>query len=167
MNKLADTLKQGIMIELSGYHHYHTVAQRTDDKSAKNMFRQLAEDEARHGRILQNMLTEYERTCALSPGRLEGRPAVRATGDDPIFSPEFKLKVQEKHYELSALSVGILLEENSIKFYRQWAARARETKLKKLLKDLVSWEETHLSALMNQRRSLMENYWNQSRFSPF
>jgi len=167
MNTLTETLKQGIMIELNGYHHYHTASQQTSDKSARAVFKQLAADEAMHGRALQQMLEQYEQTCEISARPLAGRPTVKAKGADPIFSPEFKQKIADKHYELTALSVGVMLEENSIAFYRGWAAKTRDPKLMKLLKQLVAWEETHLAALMVQRRTFMESYWSTARFYPF
>jgi hypothetical protein len=34
MSKLEETLKQGIMIELDGYHHYHTASQPTRPRTA-------------------------------------------------------------------------------------------------------------------------------------
>jgi hypothetical protein len=113
------------------------------------------------------MLEQHEQTCRISVRPLTGKPTIVAAGSDPIFSREFMERLADKHYELSALGIGVLLEQSSIDFYKDWAAKTRDRDLKKLLQSLVAWEKTHLDALMTQRRTFMERDWNNARFYPF
>ena len=85
----------------------------------------------------------------------------------PIFSADFKEKIKDKHFEMSALSIGMTLEQNGIHFYRDLAAKATHPELKKLLEFLAKWEETHLEVLSKQIKYLQEDYWAEARFSPF
>jgi len=84
----------------------------------------------------------------------------------PIFSEDFKEKIKDKHFEMSALSIGMTLEQNGIHFYAILAAKASHPELKKLLEFLAKWEESHPRP-SQQIKYLQEDYWSGARFAPF
>ena len=89
------------------------------------------------------------------------------SGPSPIFSEEFKTRIREKHFEMSALSIGMTLEQNGINYYSEMEKKADIPELKKLLHFLVQWEESHLEALSAQAKFFQESYWQGAHFSPF
>jgi len=86
----------------------------------------------------------------------------------PIFSETFRAKLlKEQSFEMSALSIGIMLEQNSIDFYRNSAEQIEDLDAKALFNFLAEWEGEHLKALVNQQRVLQEDFWTEARFYPF
>jgi len=72
----------------------------------------------------------------------------------PIFSQEFKKRLEDDNFELSALRIGQLLERNSLAFYGKASKRSRHPELKSLFSYLADWEKDHLRALVQQERYL-------------
>jgi rubrerythrin len=70
------------------------------------------------------------------------------------------------HFEMSALSIGALLEKNSIEYYRKYAEQSENEEVKKLFSYLIEWEQEHLKALIAQQKYLKEEYWEGARFFP-
>ena len=68
---------------------------------------------------------------------------------------------------MSALSIGIMLEQNSIDFYRNSAEQIADLDAKALFVYLAQWEGEHLKVLVNQQRVLQEEFWSEARFYPF
>jgi rubrerythrin len=67
---------------------------------------------------------------------------------------------------MSALSIGALLEKNSIEYYRKYAEQSENEEVKKLFSYLIEWEQGHLKALITQQKYLKEAYWENARFFP-
>ena len=167
MNKVLEMLKLAIMSEQDGYHHYLTASAITTDKKAQQVFKALAKDEELHRQILLNGLEAYRQNKKWDAGEIKGKSKVSPAGKSPIFSEEFVKRIKDKHYEMSALSIGILLEQNSIDFYGKMKSTAKDQKLKSLLTVLVNWEKKHLEALVKQHNLFMNAYWEKARFQPF
>ena len=68
---------------------------------------------------------------------------------------------------MSALSIGILLEQNAIDFYREQIELSGDNKVKKFFADLAEWEGNHLRALIAQKRFLQRAIFDEARFEPF
>jgi rubrerythrin len=168
MPEILALIRHAMQAERDGYFHYRTAAQRTDDPQAREIFEKLASDELAHHKMLEETHAAYEKSGrdAVLP-EIIGGPSVDLTAPSPIFSPEFRERIKEKHFEMSALSIGMTLEQNGIRFYRDFAAKAQHPELKKLMEFLAKWEESHLEALSKQIKYLQEDYWSEARFSPF
>jgi rubrerythrin len=167
MDDFSRSLVEAMQFENDGYHHYTAAAQRTEDLKAKQMFGQLAEDELSHHKTLELMFADHQKqgNIKLKPPRIKSK--VDPAQESPIFSPEFRERVGDKHYEMSALSIGILLEQNSIERYKNYRRQAKELKTKRLFNALIRWEEMHLEALIKQQQFLQQSYWEANRFAPF
>jgi rubrerythrin len=167
MDKTIELLKQAILVEQNGYHHYMTASAITTDKKACRVFKDLAKDEGFHRKILLDGIASFSQSKKWNIADIKGKRPVSASGESPIFSLEFSKRIKDKHYEMSALSIGILLEQNSIDFYTKMKNKTKDIKLKSLLGFLVSWEKIHLEALVKQQKLFLAGYWEQSRFYPF
>jgi len=167
MDKTIELLKLAILAEQDGYHHYLTASAITSDKKAQEVFKALARDEELHRKTLLDGIASYSRDKKWSLDKIKGKSNVSTAGPSPIFSVEFVKRIKDKHYEMSAVSIGILLEQNSIDFYSKMKSKAKNAKLKTLLSVLITWEKKHLEALVKQQKLFMSAYWEDARFQPF
>lgn len=168
VNKSALTAAKGLAIamqtELEGYEFYKLAAAKCKDNGAKRMFDSLAKDEVEHHRILR------ERYYAIVQGRDFKTPKIsgnsRLNVKSPVFSKAFLASKKQKHFEMSALTVGILLEQNAIEFFRTHAAGTTDNSIRKLFGELAAWEGEHLRALIAQKQFLHRAIFAEARFEP-
>lgn len=161
----AGGLAVAMQTELEGYEFYKLAAAKCKDGGAKRMFNSLAKDELDHHRILR------DRYRAIMEGRGFKSPSVSAKTrlrvKSPVFSKRFLQSKQKKHFEMSALAVGVLLEQNSIDFYNAERIKSPDPEIKKFFHELAVWEGEHLRALMAQRQFLQRALFADARFEPF
>ena len=69
--------------------------------------------------------------------------------------------------EASALHTGLLLEENTLMFYREASDKAQDPDEKELYRVLAEWEQVHVRTLDSAYTELKERIWSDNRFSPF
>ncbi|MFO7639147.1 MAG: ferritin family protein [bacterium] len=159
-------LREAILTEHTGRDFYAVASERTADPKGKEVFLVLSSEEARHEEQLKS---QY---AAIAAGR-DPMPSVRAgsaaalDGDSPIFSAELRNRIAGAHWEMTALSVGLQLELNTIARYRELAATAGLPELQTFYEELVRWEEGHARALERQLKLLREDYWQEAGFTPF
>ncbi len=162
--ELARVLRDAMEAERDGFTFYTLAAERSEDPGARETFARLADEERKHYEALQDgyrALVEGE-TWDPSSGLPEGREPV-ASG---IFSEDFVRRIGGKHLEMSALSIGILLEKNAYEFYSRQADAAEDAAVAGFFRDLAEWESTHYRLLLRQDEALKEEYWNKNRFAP-
>ncbi len=167
-NRIAAALEQAIQAESDGYHFYFMTSHSTEDPKAKEVFARLAEEEMQHARFLRR-----QHRAILETGRPDetaslGPRKVVLAGPSPIFSPGLRSRVKEAHLEMSALSIGIQLELDSERFYREQARQSHDDPaVRRFFEELADWESGHYAALRAQMDELKEDYWNQGGFAPF
>jgi len=166
MKKVVEALREAIQAEVEGQHFYRMAAASTQDPKGKEVFEKLAQDEVTHEKFLKAHYASMLETGKLAEGAK--LPAATAyDGSSPIFSDAIKNRVEDAHYEMTALSVGIQLELSAIKFYKQASQIATDPVLKQYFLELSNWESGHYQALLVQQDALKEDYWRSSNFSPF
>lgn len=165
MEDILQGLQIAIKSENDGHFFYDMAAKITDDPKGREMFEKLAQEERNHLEFLKS-----QREAILKDGQVNADlklgPHLVPVGSSPIFSDELTMRIEEAHYEMTSLSVGIQLELNAMMFY---LARAEETKndtVRTFYKDLAEWERGHYNLLLNQQEALKEEYWTENRFSP-
>lgn len=158
-------IKIALQTELNGIEFYRIAAERTEDKKGKEVFQTLAYDEEKHynelKRQYQHLIEENQWVPSIE---LTQQPTF--SDDSPIFSPELKNRIKDRHFEMSALSIGALLETNSIDFYRKMKEEADDPVAQQLFENLQKWEEKHLEAITRQLDLLKEEYWADAHFTP-
>lgn len=165
MEKLLDILSYAMQVEIDGYHFYKLASEKTTDEKGKEVFLSLAEDEKKHYQILKS---QYEKVRKTGGVEFKDKKVefFKSESPSPIFSEDFIKRIKDMHFEMSALSIGALLEKNSIEYYRKSAEESDDPELKSLFNYLVQWEQEHLKALIAQQRYLKESYWEGARFFP-
>jgi rubrerythrin len=162
---LAQILREAMLAERTGHDFYRAAAERSQDPGAREAFAALGEEERAHYHALQERyrgLVEDGTTAwePLSPS------AADAANDAPLFSAQFRERIRERHFEMSALAIGVLLEKESIGFYRRQAESTEDPAARAFFEGLVSWETEHHDALVRQQNALREADWEESRFAP-
>jgi len=163
---IAEALKSAVQTERDGYHFYMMAASSTEDAQGKQVFQTLAREEQEHARYLAAHYKALTETGKPDPSvRLGARAEL--SPENPIFSPALRARAAQAHYEMTALSVGMQLEQASVAFYRDLAAKAQDPGLVAFLEELASWEEGHLEALRRQHELLRDDYYADGGFARF
>jgi rubrerythrin len=164
--KLLDALRQAIAAEYEGYGFYQMAARSTEDPLGRQVFEGLAGEELHHAAYLKTQYRSIGETGKVDSSVTLGRPHV-VTAGSPIFSPALKQRIGDAHFEMSALAVGVHLEENAMTFYRARAAEATDVAARAFLLELADWETGHHRALLEQQQELQQAYWERNGFAPF
>ncbi len=163
---LKDVLKKAIQGEIEGRELYKAAAEKSEDEKAKEVFAFLAEEEDSHISALQSIFKSYVENKELKIEFPEKKVNLENT-DNPIFSKNFKERLKGKHFEISALSIGMKLELDSYKFYSDMADEAYDVKIKEFFRYLSDWEKSHYNALNKEMEALQNDYFEENNFAPF
>ena len=167
-NYNAFTAAKGLAIamqtELEGYEFYKLAAVKCKDDGAKKMFDSLAKDEVEHHKLLRDRYYAIVEGRDFKAPKLTGKSKLRVKS--PVFSKAFLESKKQKHFEMSALTVGILLEQNAIEFFKAQAEKAADSETKKMFKELAAWEGEHLRALIAQKQFLHRAIFADAHFEP-
>ncbi len=152
--------------EIEGRELYKIAADRSDDAKAKDVFTYLAKEEDSHFEALKGMyhslLKREELVIPDLPRLVKFEDAV-----NPIFSDDFKGRLQGRHFEMSALSIALKLEQDAFQYYQKVSDESDDTELKKFFSRLSAWEKDHYNALHKEIAYLEEDYFSENNFSPF
>jgi rubrerythrin len=165
-DRILKGLRMALQTELDGAQFYRLAAEKTTDAKGKEVFAMLAEDEEKHFQELQRQFSSLLSSNKWAPSITLSEARTMFTGESPIFSKEMKKRVKERHFEMSALSIGALLESNSVDFYRKMKEETDDPKAKELFGILQKWEQQHLEAITKQMDLLKEDYWAEQHFAP-
>jgi len=161
---LTRVLRNAMEAERDGFTFYSMAADRAEDPGARETFTRLAEVEQAHYEALQ---TGYR---ALLAGEAWTPSVESAQGESPhaagIFSEDFAGRIAGRHHEMSALSIGILLEKNAYEFYVRQADAAADAAVERFFRELAAWEEAYYRLLLRQDEAVREAYWSENRFAP-
>lgn len=152
---LQKAFQDAIKGEIEGRELYKAAAEKTGDTKAKEVFQMLAVEEQGHHDTLVQMAKDYTQGKGLTMPQLQ-TPASFEDAESPIFTREFKEKVSD--FDMTALSIGIKLELESERFYREMAEKAQEKEAKELFTHLADWERGHYDYLQSQVGFLEEYY---------
>jgi len=160
-----EALKVAMVTEKKGYDFYKETADRVEPPEAQKMFLSLAQDEIQHLHWL-----EAQEESLLKKGEwlaYEPPPQrARAVEGLPIFSSVNK-KIGKYRSELSALKLGLEMEESSRQLYLKAAAECLDEKGKAMFSHLAVWEGEHWELLKREYDFLMGEYKKSMGFEPF
>ncbi len=163
---LRDVLKKAIQGEIEGRELYRTASEKSSDEKAREVFAFLAEEEDSHIKALQNILKSYAEDEELKIEMPE-RKITLDNAENPIFSKNFRERLEGRHFEISAISIGMKLEMDSYKFYSAMAEEEYDIKLKEFFRSMSEWEKSHYNALSREMESLQNDYFEKNNFAPF
>jgi len=163
---IADGLMKAMRAEREGHSFYLMASNSTEDPKGQEVFQQLAKDEHDHMVFLK---TQYDSVMATGKvdAELKLRGRTEFAGNSPIFSDGFKKRIKDAHYEMTALSIGIQLELDAVKYYQSQSDAAEDSSIKQFYAELADWERGHYNVLNQQYNELKQDYWADGGFSPF
>ena len=164
--RIVEGLARAIQAEVEGQHFYLMAARSTSDEQGREVFEQLAAEEADHARFLRAQHEALATWGELDRDAVLG-PQLDLSDPSPIFSESLRERAKDAHFEMSALSIGIQLEESAVRYYRSQAEAAGEPQVEAFYLQLADWEAGHHQILLRQQEYLKEDYWADSGFSPF
>jgi len=151
----SEIVELGIQIEKNGRDFYSTLAKKSKDPSAQEMFRYLAGEEEKHIAAFQGILdsvTKYE-----LPQSYSGDYAayMNALASEYIFTQKNKGEAiaNSTKTERQAIDLGIGFEKDSIIFYEGMKKLVPEHELG-IMEKLIAQEQDHLRKLSDLKASL-------------
>jgi len=164
-DELLGIVRRAMEVERDGFQFYSLAADRSEDAGAQETFTRLAAEEKLHYEALQRHQRALLESGTWDAATVLGDAhAFEPSGE--IFSEDFRRRLKGKHLEMSALSIGILLEKNAIEFYRHAAEDAADEHARSFFLELAEWEEGHYQMLLRYDEALKEEYWSENRFAP-
>jgi rubrerythrin len=163
---LKKAFKEAMRGELEGRALYSMAAEKVTDKKAKQIFEHLSQEEYSHYKELEEVAKCYFEGKTVPEPKLS-KLAKFEDAKSPIFSDDFKDFLKDKHFEMSALSIGMKLELESSKKYKEMANSTDNQTLKELFLYLSKWEEEHYEALRQQADYFKEYYETQNSLFRF
>jgi rubrerythrin len=154
---LQSALQTAMKGEIEGRELYKAAAEKTGDDKAQEVFKMLADEEQHHLDSLIRIAEDYDGGKELAMPELRA-PASFEDAESPIFTREFKEKVAD--FDMTALSIGMKLELESEKAYRDMAKEAESSELQQLFTRLADWEKGHFDYLQ-QQKGFLERYYTQ------
>lgn len=166
MRKIAEALFEAIRAEADGQRFYRMAARCSVDLKAQEVFEQLAREEQGH---LEFLRAQYR--AVLEGGGLDSSIKLTRPRDlseaSPIFSTEIKDRIGQAHYEMTALSIGLQLEQSAVRHYRSAAEECGAAEASSFFMELAAWEQGHYDGLLRQQEALRDDYWGANGFAPF
>lgn len=130
----------------------------------KEFFAERAETEKRHFNYLLDFYKN--KTINLNPER-NAAAEISGGWKSAIVGAAFVKQVASSRQLTAAVAAALHLEADSIRLYRDWAARAEGAELKALLSALVEWEERHYADLLLIQSEMERHYFDINNFEPF
>lgn len=165
-NSLLRAIKAALEAEMTGHQFYIHAAATTEDPQGRATFERMAKEELEHFHLLKNQYA-----AVLEKGTIDPSFAIVDVPDpettSPIFSSEFRDRVGQQHFEMSALSIGMQLELNAIRHYQQSADDCVDRDVKNFFLGLVRWEQGHYDGFAHELEQLREEYWQANDFLPY
>ncbi len=147
-----EVLEMAVRIEENGLKFYTDAGKASKDRSVKDLFKTLAEEEGRHIKVfldLGKLLGEDERASAGFDAYLEeASQYLKALADTEVFTkPEGGKKLAKAvHGERDVLNTAIGMEKDSLLFYYEILKMIRE-KDRAVVESLIEQEKEHLRML--------------------
>ncbi|MGC8976866.1 MAG: ferritin-like domain-containing protein [Candidatus Ratteibacteria bacterium] len=143
-----------IKIEENGEKFFRDIAGKTKDIKVKDLFIFLADEEVRHKKVFEELLSKIEKyePPEIYPG--EYFAYLKAYAEELIF-PKGVEKEIEKEDVIEAINFGIRRELDSIMYYLEIKGFVPETQHSQLDK-IIEQERSHFVKLSNLKKELIE-----------
>ena len=159
-----DILKQAILLERRGKAFYENIAEKTENKTVKDVFQMLAAEEQKHIETLSEQFKAYRKEKKFIPVGLHEQDSPSVVSE--VLTKEIKEKISAAGFEAAAISAGIAMEERAIQLYTKSAQTASEPEAKALYEWLITWEREHWKKWMDIDKSFLEKIWFDNKCWP-
>ena len=157
-------LKSALLLEIRGKSFYQKAADDARSEPVSDFFKQMAEEETRHIKMLSEQYSAYKKSGQFVPQALD---AMADTGVQKVITEAFKTTVAAAGFEAAAVSAAMGMEQRAIDLYARRASETDDPEEKKLYRWLAAWETRHLEELAEIDRQITETIWQDNSFWPF
>lgn len=155
--KAVEILKTAIRIEENGIVFYRAMVSKFKEKDLQDIFNFLADEDDRHRKIFEDMLSKVEQYEMVDsyPGEYESY--LRAFADEHVFSREKTGQLMAKKIKAvkKAIDFGIAVELDSITYYQEIKNFVPEYQ-RQVIEKIIEEERSHFLKLSNIKKTLKE-----------
>jgi len=164
-DKTVEILKNAILLEKRGHAFYSQVAYQASGKAVKQFFETMADEEAKHIKVLSDQFKAYQDKNKFdSQDFNEDHVAGVAS---KVLTRQMRAEIAAADFEAAAISAAMSMEEKAVKLYSERAEETSDSNEKALYGWLANWERQHLKFLSAIDREVKEAIWNDNSFWPF
>ncbi len=149
---VTDAVERAIKMETDAMKFYKAAGAKTSHPLGKRMFESLIKDEARHLRLLEEILKG-----------LDIDPHVQCLGDVRTVFSDLREQMMERisatSDEKEAIKIALEMEKEGYNYYRDVAEKTENSREKKLFEVLTKEEERHYQ-ILNNTYSFLEDTGN-------
>jgi len=151
----SEIVELGIQIEINGRDFYHTLAGKSKNQKASDVFKYLTAEEEKHIKVFQDILDKAEKYGPPSFGADEYFAYMNALASGYVFTRKDKGVEIAKTIssDLEAVNMGIGFEKDSIIFYEGMKKAVPEYDIK-IIDELIKQEQGHLRQLSDLKAGL-------------
>lgn len=152
-----NAIKEAIRLEINGRNFFNHAAEITHNELGKKMFEKLAAEEMRHIEVFSELFTKILKEADwkkyVRDEELKGESAL-------IEKLKERMRGAEGKSETQALSIGMELEENAIRFFQKAADEVDDPVAKEIFRNISEEEKFHYDLLQAQHDSLTNSgFW--------
>lgn len=137
-DEFKEIISQAISQELEAFTFYSTVSDKAQDVDLKRLFKDLAQEEAKHQRTLEGFLTK-------DPGKMHFSVSPDYKVADALSAPPLTPDLKP----VDGLVIAIKKELEAMRMYTQLASASAEATQKNIFLELASMERGHKNKLEN------------------
>lgn len=145
-----EAVKTAALIEVNGYRFYKLLADRTENKEVKAIFKKLADDEKKHLKVIETMFfPEAGFTEQITEEEIEIEDYLEREGRADLFTRRINVDdlVASIDTQKKALMVALDTEKHSVHFFQHLLNRSSTEEGRHLYRELVEEEMSHVSQI--------------------
>ncbi|MGD2295943.1 MAG: ferritin family protein [Candidatus Aminicenantes bacterium] len=152
-----NAIKEAIRLEINGRNFFNHAAEITHNEHGKKMFKKLASEEVKHIEVFSKLFTQILKEADwkkyVRDEELKGESVL-------IEKLKARMKGAEGKSETQALSIGMELEENAVRFFQKAAEEVDDPVAKEIFRNISEEEKFHYDLLQAQHDSLTNSgFW--------
>ena len=153
----SELVEIAINIERNGVAFYQTLANKTQNKDAKDIYDYLANEEKKHLNTFQSMLDAVGQYQPPQDYAEEYMLYLKSLVDSSVFSniSEAQQKAEKVTSEIEATDTGIQAEKDSILFYTEMQNFVRQPD-QKIVRNIIEEEKAHLRMFSQLKQTLQK-----------
>lgn len=145
-----EAVKKAALIEVNGYRFYTLLAERTESKKAKTVFKKLAEDEKKHLKVIENKyFPEAGFGDQVTDEELVIEDYIDSMGAADIFTKRINVEDLLRIVDTTkkALIVALDTERHSVRFFEDLSKKSETPEGRRIYNALADEERAHVSEI--------------------
>ena len=145
-----EAVKTAALIEVNGYRFYKLLANRTESKEVKAIFKKLADDEKKHLKVIETMFfPEAGFTEQVTEEELEIEDYLEREGRADLFTKKINVDdlVASIDTQKKALMLALDTERHSVQFFQHLSTKSSTEEGRRIYTELAEEEMSHVSQI--------------------